>query len=92
VQLGYQLIALGYSEDQEFDADAWSYKTMLKLGRSKQQATEFLRRLAKLEEHGENPSGGKKGTVYDRLNTQVQNHFRSHPPTEIRIRQLEQMP
>jgi predicted Zn-dependent protease len=92
VQLGYQLIAVGYSEDQEFAADSWSYKTMLKLGRSKQQATEFLRRLAKLEASGENPRGEQNATILGRVNTQVQNHFRSHPPTEIRIRQLEKLP
>jgi predicted Zn-dependent protease len=92
VQLGYQLVSLGYSEEQEFQADAWSYKTMLKIGRTKPQATEFLRRLAKLESADEKPRGAPNASLLDRFNTQVQNHFRTHPPTEIRLRQLEQLP
>lgn len=92
VQLAYQLIAVGYAEDQEFCADAWSYKAMLKLGRSKLQATEFLRRLAKREESMKAAKAAENANVLEKFNDQIQNHFRSHPPTSIRLRQLEALP
>jgi predicted Zn-dependent protease len=92
VKIAYHLIALGYAEEQEFSADAWSYKTMLKLGRSKLQATEFLRRLVKREESLETAKAADDANVLKKLDVQIQNHFRSHPPSSIRLRQLDQLP
>jgi hypothetical protein len=40
----HHLIALGYSDDQEFAADAWAYQALRRAGRSRREALGFPRR------------------------------------------------
>jgi len=79
VQMGYQVIALGYSEDKEFEADAWSVRT---LGKGKEDAVRFLEKLAKL--HDEGPTNDSM-TPIGSITREIEGHFKTHPPTFDRL-------
>ena len=83
VRIAYQLIALGYSEDKEFEADAWAY---VLLGDSKPSALRFLERLA--QDGGEPKVEQSAMTALDVAVHEVDNHFRTHPSTAQRLIRL----
>jgi len=86
--MAYQAIALGYSEDQELEADLWSYRCMISAGKTHQES---LRGLVLLkEEAGDDASEveGEGVKTRDPLEL-IANHLRSHPPITARIEQLE---
>ena len=83
VQIAYQTIALGYSEDKEFEADAWAYAA---LGDSQPGALQFLQRLSEKEVEPQAEHADK--TVLDVAVQEVENHFRTHPPTIERLIRL----
>lgn len=90
VQLAYHLIALGYSEDQEFAADEWAFRHQLQLGVRQEQALGFLHRFLEHErEQGADDSPQKRDSVPQAVKQELENHFRSHPATEARIQRLE---
>jgi hypothetical protein len=93
VELVYHLIALGYSEDQEFDSDAWSYKTMRKLGKTHDQSILFNRRFLDYLKSKGKPTGKKPAptSVPGAVLQEVDNHFQSHPSAEERLARLEKM-
>jgi hypothetical protein len=86
VQIAYQSLAVGYSERNEFEADAFSYK---RLGQNKSCAFSFIQKMGVLE-------GTETGTNADESNseifTEIGNHFRTHPTWESRTRSLRQQP
>ncbi len=93
-QMAYQSIALGYSEEQEFDADAWSYKSLRKLGRSHAEAITFLSRLLEYNQERDpigNDASTEPVTVSSASIEALQQHFRSHPSTKQRIARLEEL-
>ena len=85
------LIALGYSDDQEFAADLWAYQALTRVGRSRREALKFLRRYrAHAEEDqaisaGRRPPRSKPGDVHQDLD----NHYPAHPPAKERLARLE---
>ena len=83
VQIAYKTIALGYSEDMEFEADAWAYTG---LGDDQPSALRFLQRLAEKETQPQVEHGDK--TALDAAVQEVENHFRTHPPTMERLSRL----
>jgi beta-barrel assembly-enhancing protease len=85
VQIAYQTIALGYSEDSEFEADAWAYAG---LGDDQHCALRFLQQLAEKETQPQVEHGDK--TALDDAVQEVENHFRTHPPTRERLMRLRQ--
>lgn len=86
-QLGYQAIALGYSEDKEFESDAYAYRHLKSI---RPAAISFLQRLADLElsddSHGEDEFGVPG---LDAIAMELDNHFKTHPPTTERIDRLK---
>ncbi len=85
----YRNIAVGYCEKHEFEADLWSYDTMRKIGRSKQERLAFLRRMTELipsPQHAE-PDG-----TLGRIGKELRDHYRTHPPGEERVAVLEKLP
>lgn len=85
VQIAYKAIALGYSEDNEFEADAWGYAG---LGDDQPNALRFLQRLEENETEQAIEHGDK--SLLDVAAQEVKNHFRTHPPTTERLLRLRQ--
>lgn len=88
-QFAYSAIAVGYSKEQEFDADFWSMMALEKLGRPRSAAIAVLELIAKATDRSL-PAAPPAGplAVPDRLFNQIERHFRSHPPTAERIQRL----
>jgi predicted Zn-dependent protease len=91
-QAAYQMIAVGYSKDSEFEADAWSFRTQIRLGRSREQATSFARHyLDYLTGRGIETESPQPKTVPEAVAHEVENHFRTHPAPKERLRRLEKL-
>jgi Zn-dependent protease with chaperone function len=90
VQMAYMVIALGYSEDEEFEADAWALRAMLKTGRGRSESLGGLRHLqGYLREKEREPKRAAPQNAAEQTLQQIEDHFRSHPPTEERVKRLE---
>lgn len=89
-QLAYLSVAIGYSPEQEFEADLWSYREMLRTGHSPEAALAALRRMAGyLREAGVNKPPPAPRNPAERVLFRIDDHFRSHPPVKKRIERLE---
>lgn len=92
--LAYNAIALGYSENQEFAADAWAFRSLLAIGRTRVDATSLLRRFdadpqfSNSAEETDDPEFGRIGAAVKR---QLVDHFRSHPPAAQRLQRLQDL-
>jgi hypothetical protein len=86
IQIAYKLISLGYSEEQEYEADAWAFRKMLASGASRSEASLWTKRQA--EEDGDSESKTKPQSLADELIIGVENHFSSHPPARERYERL----
>ena len=86
IQIAYKLISLGYSEEQEYEADAWAFRKMLASGASRSEASLWTKRQA--EEDGDSESKTRPQTLVDDLVVEVENHFSSHPPSKERYERL----
>lgn len=82
----FQAIAIGYSQDLEFEADLWSYRQMRCAERSHEQSLQGLRLLQR-NCAVKSPDG--RGTGGPSPLEHLANHFRSHPPVAARLSQLE---
>ncbi len=92
-RLACKMIALGYSEDFEFEADEWSFRSQIRLGRSREQATAFARHyLDYLTSRGIETENRRPESASDAVVQEVENHFRSHPAARERLRRLERLP
>jgi predicted Zn-dependent protease len=92
VQQAYHLIALGYSEDQEFAADEWAFRHMLKIGRTNDEALamprHFASRFGITAERQQSADKNRPDTV---IADEIETHLRSHPPATERVRRLEEL-
>jgi predicted Zn-dependent protease len=86
----HHLIALGYSDDQEYAADAWAYQALLRAGGTHRQAVGFLRRYAAYarEEKLDNGRHPPKSRQED-ARQDLENHYPAHPPARERLKRLE---
>lgn len=86
--LAWKAVALGYSEDFEFESDRWSYRSLRRQGVSHDRALLGLRMLA---EHTRGPAPEARRPRQPVLVKQLEDHFRSHPEINDRIAQLEKL-
>ncbi|MDY0170095.1 MAG: M48 family metalloprotease [Thermoguttaceae bacterium] len=92
-QLAYLAVALGYSQEQELEADAWAFRAMLALGHRRENVLNALRRMQAHIPKGETdrmreaPRG-----VPQRVWHEIEDHLSSHPPFAERIERLESLP
>ena len=86
----YNFYALQFSEDDEFEADKYSYIVMRENGHSKKEALSGLRHLIEYHKSlGIATSEEDPETIPAVLEQEFHNHFRTHPPTEERVKKLE---
>jgi hypothetical protein len=85
----YRQIAVGYSPDDVFAADAWSYRTLRQLGVPSYQMIAWLSPSASLE-GAEDPRGSRRSpTIGVESDLQeVENYWRSLPPAADRYDRL----
>jgi Zn-dependent protease with chaperone function len=89
-QTAYHLIALGYNEDFEFEADEYSFRRMQQIGRSRDEALGFPRHFLRYaQEKGIEKGNRKPASAPEAVIQEIDNHFRSHPPAEDRLKRLE---
>ena len=89
-QMAYLTIAVGYSEEQELEADAWAFRAMLRAGRSRDESLSAMRHLlAYINKRDLEPKRSEARNPADRTLRQIEDHFMAHPPTAERLRQLE---
>jgi len=89
----YRLYELAFTEEFEFEADAYAFRRLVKLGRSSDEALSFLRRLMEyLKTSGIEIPQRKPNSVPAAVKQELVNHFRTHPPTEERLKRLEALP
>jgi hypothetical protein len=89
----YRQIAVGYTDDQEFAADAWAFRQLLRLGYSRRKASAFpLRYRTFVERNGLSgghhpPKSAPEADVQD-----VENHWRTLPSAAERLDRLQALP
>jgi beta-barrel assembly-enhancing protease len=87
--MAYQLIALGYSEQKEFEADANGLRLLVASGRNPNKAILLFDRLIAFEKNmGIEHKRPEPSNILDEIRVSIQDHFRSHPPTEERKQRL----
>ena len=86
IQIAYKLVSLGYSEEQEYEADAWAFRKMLASGATRSEASLWTKKQA--EEDGASANKARPQTLEDELIAEVENHFSSHPPSKERYERL----
>lgn len=87
------LIQVGYSEDQEHEADEFAYRMLGALGMSKADRLQFVRELEMFERtHGARAASGPPGTVGEAIGREIREHYRTHPPASDRVARLERLP
>jgi hypothetical protein len=86
----HYLLALGYSDEQEFEADAWAFDALERAGRSRRDALAFLRRYAAYAaEHDLMLGHRPPKSAFGDARQDVENHYAAHPPAQERIARLE---
>jgi Zn-dependent protease with chaperone function len=86
----YHLISLGYSEDQEHEADEWAFRRMITIGRTRDEALALTRHFARqFTDKLDRRSSLKYLPAAAVIADEIEKHLRSHPPAIERVRQLE---
>jgi putative metalloprotease len=88
--LAYRALSSGYSEDQELACDAWAYRAMRKSGMTHIDCCAMSRKFLEREDKAEDP-GNKSGDPIDKLHSELDAHFRTHPHAKKRLNALEQL-
>lgn len=85
-------MALGYSEEQEFAADAWSWEALRRLGTPADAAVSCLRKIdaagRRARPDGAGAARRPDGALGD-LAIALEDHFASHPRADLRCERIE---
>jgi Zn-dependent protease with chaperone function len=91
-QQAYLMIASGYSQEDEFEADAWAYRTMREIGRSREETLAFFHRYVVYSENRDRPLPRREPrNVYEKAALEIIDHFHTHPPPRERLARLESL-
>ena len=88
--LAYSTISLGYSKEDEFEADETSFQWLIKNKLSRDKALLGVRKLVVLSEKTDQnriPGNVKPNDIL----TKIDNHFSTHPPASERLLRLEKL-
>ena len=86
--IAHQAIAVGYSEDQEFESDEWSYRKMREMGISH---SECRLGLELLQQHGGHDHGGHDHAHDETVFDHIEEHFQTHPETQDRLDRIDEI-
>ncbi|HND53165.1 MAG TPA: M48 family metalloprotease [Pirellulaceae bacterium] len=87
-RLFHRAIALGYSEAQEFEADAWCCDRLLEGGATSTQIVASFETLRAAEAQRSSSRSKVAGSTGRSVGDVLADHLRSHPPLEQRIARL----
>ena len=85
--MAYRAIAVGYSEEHELASDRWGYLQMRRQGKSHAQAQLGLKMLQRSCPTSARDASTRRPSVVKNL----EDHFRTHPPIEARLAQIEKL-
>jgi predicted Zn-dependent protease len=88
VQIAYSIAATGFSQADELAADEWAYKAMKMTGRSANEILAAPKAFADLES---NNSPINSSIKKDQFADILEKHFRTHPPFNVRLKNLENL-
>jgi len=89
-QLAYCRIAVGYSQELEFEADEYGFRRLLKIGRTREEALSFPAHFARYAvEMGWDKGNRRPSSTPGAVLQEIQDHFRTHPPADQRLKRLE---
>lgn len=82
------LVAISYSQDEEYSSDEWSYVHMRRMGYSRDEALAGVKRLVEVarQEGRVKPNGSSPAAAA--IAEALTRHFRSHPYSEDRLKRL----
>lgn len=85
----YHQIAVGYADDQVFDADARAYLVLRRLGHPAYKVVSFLRRYINYaSDYEPGPARRRPSTSVLDDRQEIENHWRSQPPARMRYERL----
>ncbi|HXP87362.1 MAG TPA: M48 family metalloprotease [Bryobacteraceae bacterium] len=88
----HTLVALGYKQDQELEADAAGERLTIEAGYDPDAATAVFKRMQiKFAESKAVPATTPAGELGQAVGDAIGSYFRTHPPSEARVRQLSAM-
>jgi predicted Zn-dependent protease len=88
----YKAVALGYSEEQEFAADAWAWEATHRLGVPDNAAATCLQKIDLEATHDKSRKASSRPQTTQEpgnLITSLEDHFASHPRTDQRVARLD---
>jgi predicted Zn-dependent protease len=88
-QLAYSMVSVGYSEDCEYDADAWGAEAIEKLGYTRKDAIKALKLVGGENQTDQAQKKSIPSNPLSELAGQIDSHFQTHPEIENRIARLE---
>ena len=93
-RIQYQLVNLGFNEQQELEADAGGVMLAARAGYDPRAAITVFERLAKVKRERQAKKPREKPTLMVgelgiALEKALEHYFATHPPTDKRVRQLE---
>src|SRR5208283_227294 len=92
LELAHRLATFSFTPDQELEADAQGQRMSIEAGYDPDAAAAlFLRMQARLREPSPAPATTPVGEVTQSAGAALESYFRSHPPSEERASQLEDM-
>lgn len=90
--VAYRILSVAYSEDHEFEADEFAFRTQIKAGHTRDHSLAFTKFLLKAEDHADEPRPPRRSkNVFETVGREVSNHYRTHPSALERLRRLEQL-
>jgi predicted Zn-dependent protease len=93
VHRAYRQIAQGYADEQEFAADAWAYRQLRKLGRSRRECLGFLRRLVPHVDRRGGVGGPMPSNIPPSSDLEpIEHHWLTGPPPADRLERLMREP
>lgn len=92
VEMAHRLVMLGFSPQQELEADAQGERLSVQAGYDPDAEAElFTRMKARFQEPSRVPADTPAGEITEAAGEAIGSYFRTHPPSEERVARLNDM-